>query len=151
MKISYIQKYIYRNHWHKKWYFLHLHYFVASTTTIGTSGRNFDRQKITNVFSAINQLQVPRYLLFCDGGIFSSHALTLVDAKLKPYVGKTLYMSLNDIFCLFCKVLINRKGPIRIGSYVQTMICFWIFELILISTHQHNKHGMDKAIEQFTI
>ena len=37
-----------------------------------------------------NTLQVPRYLLFCEGGIFSAHALTLVGTKLIPSIGITL-------------------------------------------------------------
>ena len=35
--------------------------------------------------------QVLRYLLFCEGGIFSAKALTLVGTKLTPYIGITLY------------------------------------------------------------
>lgn len=34
--------------------------------------------------------QVPRYLLFYDGGIFSTQALTLVGTKLITYMGKML-------------------------------------------------------------
>ena len=34
--------------------------------------------------------QVPRYLLFCEGGIFNAHTLTLVGTKLTPYIGITL-------------------------------------------------------------
>ena len=42
-------------------------------------------------FPCVPQLktQVPRYLLFCEGGIFSAHALTLVGTKLTPYIGIT--------------------------------------------------------------
>ena len=36
--------------------------------------------------------QVPRYLLLGEGGNFSTHALTLLGTKLKPYIGITLYM-----------------------------------------------------------
>ena len=34
--------------------------------------------------------QVLRYVLFCEGVIFGSHALTLVGKKLTPYIGVTL-------------------------------------------------------------
>ena len=34
--------------------------------------------------------QVPRYQLFCEGGIFSAHALTLVGTKLTPYISVAL-------------------------------------------------------------
>ena len=42
----------------------------------------------------LSNTQVPRYLLFCKGGIFSAHVRTLVSTKLTPYVGITLYMKL---------------------------------------------------------
>ena len=34
--------------------------------------------------------QVQIYLLSCEGGIFSAHALTLVGTKVTPYKGLTL-------------------------------------------------------------
>ena len=40
--------------------------------------------------STTNNTQVPRYLLFCDGGILSAHALRSVGTKLISYMGKTL-------------------------------------------------------------
>ena len=33
-------------------------------------------------------MQVPRYLLFCEGGGCNAHALTLVGTKLSLYIGK---------------------------------------------------------------
>ena len=47
--------------------------------------------------------QVPRYLLFCEGGIFSTHALTLVGWKL--YRDNVVYFALK--FILFTLQVIN--------------------------------------------
>ena len=43
-----------------------------------------------NVFEIYINLQYPRYLLFCEGGIFNAHALTLMDTEPTPYIGITL-------------------------------------------------------------
>ena len=37
----------------------------------------------------LSNTQVPRYLLFCEGGIYSTHAHTSVGTKLTSYIGKT--------------------------------------------------------------
>ena len=51
--------------------------------------RNF---KILPQTRQYDNTQVPRYLIFCERGIFSAHALTLVCTMLTPYIGITLYM-----------------------------------------------------------
>ena len=40
--------------------------------------------------TTIKNTQVPRYLFFYGGGIFSAQVLTLVGTKLTPYIGITL-------------------------------------------------------------
>ena len=48
--------------------------------------KSFNFYNLCNNFNT----QVPRYLLFCEGGIFSAHALTLVGTQLTPYIRITL-------------------------------------------------------------
>ena len=45
------------------------------------------REKMEHVTVTAINMQVPRYLLFCERGSFSAHALTLVGTKLTPYIG----------------------------------------------------------------
>ena len=42
-----------------------------------------DTERIYN-----NNTQVPRYLLFCEGGIYSTHVHTSVGTKLTSYIGE---------------------------------------------------------------
>ena len=39
--------------------------------------------------ASLGNTQVPRYLLFCEGGIYSIHAHTSVGTKLTSFMGKT--------------------------------------------------------------
>ena len=77
--------------------------------------------------------QVPRYLLFCEGGIFSVHALTLVGTcTLTP-----LYKdNVVNLFRSFCKSVIPRRVPsYTLDRLIIAKIHFvCIFELISKST-----------------
>ena len=62
-------------------------YWMCDRHTDMSAWFNIDKKRssIPTGYMILNT-QVPRHLLFCEGGIFSAHTLTLVGTKLTPYI-----------------------------------------------------------------